>query len=177
MSGDFRPTHYQPNLGVATTDELLAELAARMETTQNSINGRRLGHMCNEARLELSPGVLGYSTAPELRGRRPSPLNDLAERCLADSNFWFDMLVGDDAPIHMALGMAGEVGEAVEHVKKAHRNNSRPMIEQLDNEDFAFELVDVLIYLLNMTAVVGIDLDGALEAKRSHNVARWGSPT
>jgi hypothetical protein len=52
----------QPNLGCASTDELLAEVATRMQVTQNSISGRKLGTLCEEARVQLSPGVLAYRT-------------------------------------------------------------------------------------------------------------------
>jgi hypothetical protein len=51
-----------PLLGLATTRELLEELAVRMEITQNSTKGRDLGVLCREAMEKLDPGVLNYST-------------------------------------------------------------------------------------------------------------------
>jgi hypothetical protein len=51
-----------PNLGCAETRQLLEELAARMDDTQNSLAGRKLGKMCREALDYLSPGVLAYMT-------------------------------------------------------------------------------------------------------------------
>lgn len=52
----------QPNLGLATTRELLEELATRMEVTQNSTAGRELGVMCRKAVENLQVGVLQYRT-------------------------------------------------------------------------------------------------------------------
>lgn len=51
-----------PLLGLATTRQLLDELAVRMEVTQNSHKGRELGVLCREAIDNLDPGVLNYST-------------------------------------------------------------------------------------------------------------------
>lgn len=52
----------QPLLGLATTRELLAELATRMEVSQNSIKGDELGALCREAIENLDAGVLEYRT-------------------------------------------------------------------------------------------------------------------
>lgn len=51
-----------PNLGLATTRELLTELAVRMEVTQNSTNGRALGRLCRNALEHLAKNVLDYRT-------------------------------------------------------------------------------------------------------------------
>lgn len=58
----------RPMLGLATTEELLTEVAVRMEATQNSLKGSDLGRLCREAIANLSAGVLGY----RLVGRRPA---------------------------------------------------------------------------------------------------------
>lgn len=52
----------EPLLGLATTKELLDEVATRMEITQNSIKGRELGAMCREAIANLDAGILRYRT-------------------------------------------------------------------------------------------------------------------
>lgn len=44
----------------ASTRELLEELAARMEATQNSTKGRELGRLCREAVDNLDAGILNY---------------------------------------------------------------------------------------------------------------------
>lgn len=51
-----------PQLGLATTFQLLEELATRMEVTQNSIAGRELAQDCRTAMQNLSKGVLEYRT-------------------------------------------------------------------------------------------------------------------
>lgn len=50
----------QPNLAMASTRELLVEVAVRMEKTQNSNNGRELASMCRAACDNLARGVLDY---------------------------------------------------------------------------------------------------------------------
>lgn len=52
----------EPLLGLATTQQLLEELAVRMEVTQNSLKGRELGRLCREALANLDRGVLSYRT-------------------------------------------------------------------------------------------------------------------
>lgn len=52
----------KPNLGMATTAELLEEVSTRMAITQNSLSGRELGRMCLDALNNLAPGVLAYRT-------------------------------------------------------------------------------------------------------------------
>lgn len=51
-----------PNLGLATTEMLLEEVAVRMEVSQNSLKGRELGALCREAIANLDAGVLRYRT-------------------------------------------------------------------------------------------------------------------
>jgi hypothetical protein len=67
-NGDIVPdvchqhTEDEPLLGLATTRQLLTEVAMRMEITQNSTGGRDLGRLCESAIEELDKGVLDYST-------------------------------------------------------------------------------------------------------------------
>lgn len=49
-------------LGLATTKQLLDELATRMRHTQNSTAGRLLGERCLDAIENLDDRVLGYRT-------------------------------------------------------------------------------------------------------------------
>lgn len=57
------------NLGLATTRQLLRELAVRMEVTQNSLitqnslKGLELAKFCREALAQLSPATLNYCPA------------------------------------------------------------------------------------------------------------------
>ncbi len=51
-------------LALATTRELLGEVAVRMETTQTSEKGRELARFCREAIANLDASVLDYRAAP-----------------------------------------------------------------------------------------------------------------
>jgi NTP pyrophosphatase (non-canonical NTP hydrolase) len=57
---------------------------------------------------------------------------------------------------YYALGLAGETGEAIEHVKKAIRR-SNPTA--LDHQAFAMELGDVLWYLTRLAQFAGYTLE------------------
>jgi hypothetical protein len=50
-------------LALATTRELLGEVAVRMETTQTSQKGRDLAGLCREAIANLDSSVLDYRGA------------------------------------------------------------------------------------------------------------------
>lgn len=52
----------EPLLGLATTKELLEELAVRMEITQNTLAGKKIGELCRDALDNLSDSVLNYRT-------------------------------------------------------------------------------------------------------------------
>lgn len=56
------PDRDEPWLGLATTRELLLEVASRMRGTQNSIAGDDLGRMCEEAVKHMDDFVLNYRT-------------------------------------------------------------------------------------------------------------------
>lgn len=58
-----------------------------------------------------------------------------------------------DDPI---LGLVGEVGEVVEHIKKARRPEERA--KPLDIEAFTYELGDVLWYLTRVCEENGLSL-------------------
>lgn len=58
-----------------------------------------------------------------------------------------------DDPI---LGLVGETGEVVEHIKKSRRNGGRA--KPLDLEKFKLELGDVLWYLTRLASEHGIEL-------------------
>lgn len=51
------------NLGFATTRELLEEVSIRMSTTQDSLEGRTLASMCNEALKNLDNSILDMKFA------------------------------------------------------------------------------------------------------------------
>ena len=91
-------------------------------------------------------------------------LNALAEYLLANSRKWFPTSHArglEQEILHMTLGIAGEAGEVVELVKKAHRYGELP-----DTDKLGEELADVLTYVLNLFAVIGVPPYFALMAKQ-----------
>lgn len=68
-----------------------------------------------------------------------------------------------DDPI---LGLMGEVGEVVEHVKKSRR--PEPKTKPIKREEFISELGDVLWYLTRLAAEHGIHMDEVAE----HNIEK-----
>lgn len=107
-------------------------------------------------------------------------LNDLAATCAANSARWFPHL-HDPAVTsrsehlkHMALGLAEEAGEVAGIVKKA-TGYREGQASHSASPDLPHELVDVLVYLLNIAAHQGVDLDAALTEKTAICDERWGS--
>lgn len=105
-----------------------------------------------------------------------TPLMAHARATLRNSQRWFptpDGLTGRWQIEHQALGLVGECGEVVEHVKKWHRRD-------FDTDELRARLVselpDVLTYLLNLAALLDVDLDEALAAKQAECERRWGQP-
>jgi len=99
-------------------------------------------------------------------------LYHLAKQCLEDSERWF----GDSGKVHdlphHGLGLGGETGEVLEIIKKIDRGSldlSDPNVE----EALALELTDVLIYVLNLAAILNIDLQQTYNQKRSINEDRF----
>lgn len=73
----------------------------------------------------------------------------------------------DLGAIYTALGLAGETGEVVEHIKKMVRDNNRlPTPER--RADITKELGDVMWYVANLAS----DLDISLEDVVSTNLAK-----
>jgi len=73
---------------------------------------------------------------------------------------------------HHILGLAGEVGELANMVKKWERGSI-----DLENEDTYAELVnevvDVFIYVMSTAAIIGMDMETFYEAKREYNYRRF----
>ena len=107
-----------------------------------------------------------------------SRLNDLAAQCLADCYAWFPSWSAEPAErqiVHFALGIAGEQGEVVEIIKKWQ--GGRPGYDLEDptvRAHLAEELCDVVMYVGDLAAFLGLDLDHALHLKRVANAERFG---
>ena len=101
------------------------------------------------------------------RDQRKAPwLSEMSKQCLANSRRWFPTATnrGDERSIlHMTLGLAGEVGEVVEVIKKLDRDDA---VLTGDKSELALELADVFAYLLNLAELCGIDLGVAHDAKQ-----------
>lgn len=104
-------------------------------------------------------------------------LHELQERAIKDSEFWFPDVhaTQQSAVVHFSLGIAGEVGELVNFIKKRNRAGW-PAQDDLWTNEVAHEAADVAIYLMDICAELDIDLAEAIEAKRRILVNRWGSP-
>ena len=98
-------------------------------------------------------------------------LFDIAVQCIEDSKRWFPDHAEDVG--YLALCLAGEVGEFANLVKKGIRGT-----HSLNDDEFhramAFELTDVFIYLMNLAAVLDVDLEKTYQLKRVYNEQRFG---
>jgi len=94
----------------------------------------------------------------------------LAKQCQDDSERWF---AENNNIIHHSLGMAGEVGEFCNLVKKIDRGSLDIRTPQV-RYDLAMELTDVFIYLLNLAGMMHIDLEKTYMIKRGENEKRFG---
>ncbi len=65
--------------------------------------------------------------------------------------------------VFMVLGLAGEVGEIAEAVKKNLRDGSEDMSDE-QREDLKLELGYVLTYVSQFAAKLGLDLDDIAQA-------------
>lgn len=73
-------------------------------------------------------------------------------------------------PRNLAISLVLEAGEILEHFQWGD--------EVKDKADFAGELADVMLYLLQLASVAGVDLGEAVMAKLDVNYGRtWDNPT
>jgi NTP pyrophosphatase (non-canonical NTP hydrolase) len=98
--------------------------------------------------------------------------NYLARQCMDDSKRWFPNNEHD--LVHHALALGGEVGEVQNIIKKLQRGDL-DLSNAVTKNDLSMEITDVLIYLLNLAAILRIDLYKTYKAKRAFNEKRWGN--
>lgn len=103
-------------------------------------------------------------------------IRELQSRAIQDSRSWFPDVHASrrTALVHFSLGIAGEVGELVNLVKKWNRGSIDLTDEVI--EQMAFEAADVAIYLLDICSELDVDLADAIERKRRVLIDRWGEP-
>tara|TARA_B100001123_G_C14649251_1_gene765009 strand:+ start:167 stop:541 length:375 start_codon:yes stop_codon:yes gene_type:complete len=78
------------------------------------------------------------------------------------------------APKNLAMALASEVGELMEHFLWSDNMESRQLLEDSSKrEQVAEELADVLIYALRFADVTGLDVTKAILAKMERNEERY----
>lgn len=132
-------------------------------------------------------GMTPGEVAAEQLTFAPAPRRSLrgwSQVTLANSRRWFPPPDSDHQRLmgkssgrsweieHQALGLSGEMGEIVEHVKKWHRGDFD--VEELARR-LEGEVPDALTYLLNLAELLRFDLDALLAAKQDECEKRWGS--
>jgi NTP pyrophosphatase (non-canonical NTP hydrolase) len=111
----------------------------------------------------------------------PHLLNQLRDQCARDSMNWFPeamSLQGEEGEkehhlIHHTLSLCGEAGELANLVKKVDRGTLK-LDAEIVQFDLADELTDVFIYVLNVAALLRVDLLHHYIAKRNKNIERFG---
>lgn len=95
-------------------------------------------------------------------------IKDITDQCLSDSEEWFPSVA--TSLQHHCLALAGEVGELCNVVKKIERGS---IDEESARQCLVDETADVFIYLCNIAAVLGIDLEVEYDRKRAYNARRF----
>ena len=75
-------------------------------------------------------------------------------------------------PKNLAMAVAGEVGELVEHFQWLTPEQAASLSDAT-REDVALEAADVLLFLLRLCDKLGIDLAAAAERKLELNAAKY----
>lgn len=75
-------------------------------------------------------------------------------------------------PKNLAMALAGEVGEVIEHFQWLTPEASGALSDG-QREEVALELADVLLYLVRLADVLDIDLADAARRKLAVNAARY----
>lgn len=102
---------------------------------------------------------------------QPTLLGNLARQCGEDSDRWFgDMNAHNIA--HHSLGLAGEVGEFCNIVKKIDRG-SLDIRDASTRYQLMMELTDAFVYTLNLADLLHIDLGHSYAHVRGLNEKRF----
>ena len=98
-------------------------------------------------------------------------INEIARQCGRDSWDWFPDTA--DNTFFMTACAAGEVGEALNLLKKVERGTHAPDDVK---EKVVSEVMDALIYLLNVLDIEGQDVSALYDKIRENNAQRFGVP-
>jgi NTP pyrophosphatase (non-canonical NTP hydrolase) len=78
------------------------------------------------------------------------------------------------SPKNLAMALAGEAGELLEHFQWLTEAQSRSLgAEPAKQRQVATELADIMIYLVRISDQLGIDLESAVTAKLAANAAKY----
>lgn len=81
------------------------------------------------------------------------------------------------SPKNLAMALTGEVGELVEIFQWLTEEQSRSVARNPETaEAVRDELADVLIYLVELAAALGVDLNEAVTAKIVKNAIKYPAP-
>jgi dCTP diphosphatase len=81
------------------------------------------------------------------------------------------------SPKNLAMGLACEAAEVMEHFLWVDEKASRAVIQDAAKlSAVADELADVACHLLNLTNALGLDLSDAIAAKMVKNAAKYPAP-
>ena len=100
----------------------------------------------------------------------PHSLGDitLAMRAFAEDRDWEQF----HSPKNLAMALAGEVGELLEHFQWKTQADSTELSAE-DRPDVEDELADVLLYLVRLADKLDVDLLAAAERKMAKNAAKY----
>jgi len=76
------------------------------------------------------------------------------------------------SPKNLAMALAGEVGELLEHFQWLSEDESRKLPPE-ELEAVAMELADIQIYLANLSGQLGIALGPAVQRKMAINAEKY----
>jgi NTP pyrophosphatase (non-canonical NTP hydrolase) len=109
-------------------------------------------------------------STPPTAAASPATLEELAARLaeFARERDWDQF----HSPKNLAMALAGEVGELLEHFQWLTEQQSRELAPET-REAVALELADVLLYLVRMADQLGIDLADAAARKMLLNAAKY----
>jgi NTP pyrophosphatase (non-canonical NTP hydrolase) len=105
------------------------------------------------------------------RVTEPSYVAKLALTADSDSKRWFPKTARDIT--FMALALCGEVGELANIIKKVARGTAE-MTDAKTRYDIQMEMADAFTYLLDLSILLGVDLEKAYYHKRALNEKRFG---
>lgn len=107
----------------------------------------------------------------------------MAEQCIANSKAWFPsthapttLTATEHAVQHCTLGLGGEAGEVTNKVKKwlGYSDQGHPRDLEWLRVNVGPELIDVIIYALNLCQIIDVDVDQVYDQVRADNLARFG---